>query len=129
LYATGRADGILDENEPVGQNFIRIKISNSTYGRNDKATFSKHILQSIFDFNRYHSSKRNQFKVTKGALGDALKETLCIPYVLAHDAGGEGLVAAESWNQPLKIYAGRKMFQIHLIVDQIIHVNIIAPRW
>jgi hypothetical protein len=67
--------------------YIRIAVCNSSYhDEHTKAAFSSHTLKSIFDFNGYHSSKRNQFKITKGALGDALKEVLCIPYILAHDS-------------------------------------------
>jgi signal transduction histidine kinase len=67
--------------EKVLGNYIRITVCNSSYNIN--GAFSSHTLESIFDFNRYHSSKRNQFKITKGALGDALKEVLCIPNATA----------------------------------------------
>jgi hypothetical protein len=93
--------------------YFRIAVSNST-SNNAKAAFSKQTLESIFDFDRYHSSKRNQFKITKGALGDALKEVLCIPHVLAND--GE----VQDWNYPLYIISQQqKLFQIKLIIDRI----------
>jgi hypothetical protein len=100
------------------QKLIRIVVSNSNYdtttnNSSGKATFSKQTLKSIFDFNRYHSSKRNQFKITKGALGDALKEVLCIPHVLAHDS------EINNWDYPLKIYTAQKIFQVHLAIDRI----------
>jgi hypothetical protein len=79
------------------------------------------MLESIFDFGRYHSSKRNQFKITKGALGDALKEVLYIPYVLAYEN------EINNWNYPLKIYAAGKIFCIHLDIDRInqrLHIRI-----
>ncbi len=101
-------------------------VSNSNYDTStsssiSKATFSKQILKSIFDFDRYHSSKRNQFKITKGALGDALKEVLCIPHVLAHDS------EINNWDYPLKIYAAQKVFQVYLAIDrinQLVHARI-----
>ena len=100
------------------EKLIRIVVSNSNYdttanNSSSKATFSKQTLKSIFNFDRYHSSKRNQFKITKGALGDALKEVLCIPHVLAHDN------EINNWNYPLKIYSAQKLFQIHLAIDRI----------
>jgi hypothetical protein len=100
------------------EKLIRIVVSNSNYdtttaASSSKATFSKQMLKSIFDFDRYHSSKRNQFKITKGALGDALKEVLCIPHVLAHDN------EINNWDYPLKIYAAQKVFQVHLAIDRI----------
>jgi hypothetical protein len=99
------------------EKLIRIVVSNSNFdtstSSSSKATFSKQMLMSTFDFDRYHSSKRNQFKITKGALGDALKEVLCIPHVLAHDN------EINNCDYPLKIYAAQKIFQVHLVIDRI----------
>jgi len=92
-------------------NYIRIIVCNSSYQINE--AFSSHILRSIFDFDRYHSSKRNQFKITKGALGDALKEVLCIPRILAQEA------EIANWNYPLYIISQQKLYQIELITDRI----------
>jgi hypothetical protein len=62
---------------------LRIIVRNSNeYG---KAVFSKDMLQSIFSFDTFYSSKRNQYKISRGALGDAFKGILCIPYVLARE--------------------------------------------
>jgi hypothetical protein len=102
--------------------YVRITVCNSSYhDEKTTAAFSNHTLKSIFDFNRYHSSKRNQFKITKGALGDALKEVLCIPHILAYDSG------RANWNYPLYIISQQKLYQIELITDrinQIIHSKI-----
>ena len=103
------------------EKYIRIAVCNSTTTdriSNDddksKTVFSKETLQNIFDFDRYHSSKRNQFKITKGALGDALKEVLCIPHVIARD----GEIA--DWNYPLYIISQQqRLYQIELIIDRI----------
>jgi hypothetical protein len=100
--------------EKSQEKYVRITVCNSSY--NDYQTnsaFSIHTLRSIFDFNTYHSSKRNQFKITKGALGDALKEVLCIPHILAH----EGEIV--NWDYPLYIISQQKLFQIELIIDRI----------
>jgi hypothetical protein len=52
--------------------FLRIIVVNSNqYG---KAVFSKNMLQSIFNFETFYSSKRNQYKITRGALGDAFRD-------------------------------------------------------
>ena len=60
---------------------LKVAVRNSNdYGN---PIFSKNILQSIFNFDTFYSSKRNQYKITRGALGDAFKEILCIPYALA----------------------------------------------
>jgi hypothetical protein len=97
--------------EKIQGKYVRITVCNSSYQAN--SAFSNHTLKSIFDFNIYHSSKRNQLKITKGALGDALKEVLCIPYILAHDGG------IADWNYPLYIISQQKLYQIELITDRI----------
>jgi hypothetical protein len=52
-----------------GNKFLRIIVINSNeYG---KAVFSTKMLNSIFNFNSFYSSKRNQYKISRGALGDA----------------------------------------------------------
>jgi hypothetical protein len=48
--------------EKVPDKYIRITVCNSSYDAN--ASFSSHILKAIFNFDSYHSSKRNQFKIT-----------------------------------------------------------------
>lgn len=95
---------------------FRIGVRNSNYG--GKAAFSRQMLKSIFDFDRFYSSKRNQFKITKGALGDAFKEILCIPYALAREELG---IEGEGWDEPLIIrdYNANRVFSIHLTVDRI----------
>jgi hypothetical protein len=116
-YQQPRIDVILE----VQQMYMRITVSNSntphTHGQGlhdrYKPVFSKQILESIFDFDRYHSSKRNQFRITKGALGDALKEVLCIPQLLAYDNGWS------DWNYTLYVISHQKLFQIQLIIDKI----------
>lgn len=92
---------------------LHIVVRNSNYS--GKAAFSRPMLESIFNFDRFYSSKRNQFRINKGALGDAFKEILCIPYALARE---EGIV---EWNEPLIIrdYIANRVFSIHLVVDRV----------
>jgi translation initiation factor 2 beta subunit (eIF-2beta)/eIF-5 len=97
--------------ERYQEKYVRITVCNSSYPTD--GAFTSHTLKSIFDFDRYHSSKRNQFKITKGALGDALKEVLCIPHILAHEA------EIADWNYPLYIISQQKLYQIELITDRI----------
>jgi hypothetical protein len=97
--------------EKVQGKYLRITVCNSSYQNN--SVFSSNTVKSIFNFDTYHSSKRNQFKITKGALGDALKEVLCIPHILAH----EGEIT--DWNYPLHIISQQKLYQVQLITDRI----------
>lgn len=95
---------------------LRVIVVNSNeYG---KAVFSKDMLNSIFNFNSFYSSKRNQYKINRGALGDALKEVSCIPYGLAREQQQQ-----QEWNEPLIITTNvnglQQRFLVNLIVNRI----------
>ena len=95
---------------------LRIVVRNSNdYG---KPTFSKEKLQSIFNSDTFYSSKRNQYKISRGALGDAFKEILCIPYALAQKYNNN-----IEWNQPLiittKIDNTQQTFLVSLKINRI----------
>jgi hypothetical protein len=62
------------------------------------------MLHSIFNFDSFFSSKRNQYRITRGALGDALKEVICIPYAIAKEYYNI------EWNEPLIISSGKQKF-------------------
>jgi hypothetical protein len=89
---------------------ITIRVANSDFGLDG---FTLTMLESIFDFNGFFSSKRNLFKVSRGALGDALKEVICVPVALADSND------MPSWNEPLLIESGKNVFVIHLDVDKV----------
>jgi hypothetical protein len=95
---------------------LRIIVRNSNnYG---KPSFSKDKLQSFFNFDAFYSSKRNQYKISRGALGDAFKEILCIPYALARKYNSN-----IEWKQPLTITTAidntRQTFLVSLKIDRI----------
>lgn len=79
-----------------------------------KSVFSKKLVQQIFIFGEYFSSKRNQFRITRGALGDAFKELLCIPYALAFEQCGR-----TSWDYPLIIRDAGVEYSVNVVVDKI----------
>ncbi|MFY9964795.1 MAG: hypothetical protein WBL44_14425 [Nitrososphaeraceae archaeon] len=64
-------------------NTIRILVRNIVPYPHEQEIFTQEKLERIFDFDRIYSSKRYQFRISRGALGDALKEVLRIPYILA----------------------------------------------
>jgi len=80
------------------KSFLQIKVGSSSNG---KQIFSKDMLESIFNFEKAYSSKRNQYKITRGALGDAFKEIVCAPYALARDSNNNN--PQQQWNEPLII--------------------------
>lgn len=90
-------------------NYLRIRILNSDC---ETSGFTEPFICSIFNFHESTGSKRNQFKVTKGWLGDALKAICGIPYALAHEVGNE------NWNEPLIITSRNKQFRIRPVIDR-----------
>jgi hypothetical protein len=100
-------------------NYLRIVVRNSNYYGN--VIFTKDQLHGIFDFDAFYSSKRNQYKISRGALGDAFKAILCMPYVLAKEEQNI------EWNEPLIFRSQQTLFLVRLIVDRVnqtIHAKI-----
>jgi len=103
-----------DVNSSEGQqHHLILKVRNSVRNNSNQSSFNKEKLEQIFDFSKYHSTKRNLFTVSRGALGDAFKEILACTYVLARDIG------REDWNEPLIITTPRARYEIRLEVDRI----------
>lgn len=61
--------------------FLKIVVNNPVNPGSTKI-FSKEMLESIYNFKTYYSSKR-VYKIHRGALGDASKLVLGVPYALA----------------------------------------------
>ena len=104
-------------------NYLRIIVRNSNYYGN--VIFTKDQLHAIFDFDTFYSSKRNQYKISRGALGDAFKAILCMPYALAKEEQNI------EWNEPLIIRSHQTSFLVRLIVDRVnqtIHTTIKEER-
>jgi hypothetical protein len=99
-------------NSSEGQCCLVLKVRNSVRNTS-KNFFNKEKLEQIFDFSKYHSTKRNLFTVSRGALGDAFKEILASTYVLARDAG------KECWIHPLIVMTPGTRYEISLEVDRI----------
>ncbi len=97
------------------QHCLILKVRNSirNNNNNNQISFNKEKLEQIFDFSKYHSTKRNFFTVSRGALGDAFKEILACTYVLARD------INRENWNEPLIITTPTNRYEVRLQVDRI----------
>jgi hypothetical protein len=97
------------------RNYLVIKVRNSNFGLKDIG-FTEERIHAIFeDLDRFHSSKRNLFKISRGLQGDALKEEVGIPYALGSKYNGKG-----GWNEPLAIRNGAgEEFEIRAVVDKI----------
>jgi hypothetical protein len=96
------------------RNHLVIKVRNSNFGLKDIG-FTEERIHAIFDdLDRFHSSKRNLFKISRGLQGDALKEEVGIPYALGSKYNGK------VWNEPLIIRNGTgEEFEIRAVVDKI----------
>ena len=90
-------------------NYLRIRILNSDC---ETSGFTESFIRSVFNFHESTGSKRNQHKVTKRWLGDALKATCGIPYALTYD------VDNDNWNEPLIITSRNKQFRIKPVIDR-----------
>jgi hypothetical protein len=90
-------------------NYLRIRILNSDC---ETSGFTDQFIRSIFNFHESTGSKRNQYKVTKGWLGDALKAICGIHYALTHEVGND------NWNEPLIITSRNKQFRVKPVIDR-----------
>ena len=97
------------------RNCLVIRVRNSNFSLKDVG-FTEERIHAIFDdLDRFHSSKRNLFKLSRGLQGDALKEEVGIPYALGTKYNGR-----EGWNEPLIIRNGNEEeFEIRAVVDKI----------
>ena len=114
------ADCKTSGNDGKNYKYLKLKVQNSTVitstknddDDDDIPIFTLETLHSIFSFDSFFSSKRNQYKITRGALGDALKEVNCIPYAISKEYYNI------EWNEPLIISSGKERFFITLDVDR-----------
>lgn len=90
---------------------MTISVSNPNPG--NKPVFSN--LDQTFNYKRSFSSKSNQYKITRGAQGDALKELGTIPYMLINNGeGGEDTL----WEYPLIFQHNKKVDKVYIEVDR-----------
>jgi hypothetical protein len=99
-------------------NYIRIRVRNSNQPtsspESSSASFSKDMIQSIFNYDSFYSTKRNLYKISRGALGDALKEVACIPYAIADRYDVQG------WEEPFIITTSSgKRFHIRIQINKL----------
>lgn len=92
---------------------ITISVSNSNF--TDIPVFNN--LDQTFNYKRLYSSKSNQYKVTRGAQGDALKELGTMGYMLATN-GESGGVEDKPWNFPTIVQHNKKVERIYIEVDR-----------
>ena len=89
----------------------KIVVANSNFGI--EPFTDDMIYIKIFDFAGFYSEKRNIYKISRGYLGDALKEVLCIPHALAE------LEQIEGWSEPLIITGNKVSYSIRPKIDRV----------
>ena len=88
---------------------IHLKVSNPDI----KQSFINEMIIGMFNYYNYSSTKRNQFKISRGALGHGLKTVLGATYALAIEHYNHNC-----WS-PIKIRNRNKEWTISLTVDKI----------
>jgi hypothetical protein len=77
-----------------------------------------HNLPAIFDYDMRYGSKQNQHTISRGMLGDAMKQILAWPYVLITTKDDGASFKDRQWDKPLIIRCNRIERQIFLRVDK-----------
>ena len=102
--------------------FVHIAVRNSNV--NNIPAFQN--LDKIFDFNAWHSTKRNQHRMTTGSLGDALKRCLGMGYASwTKDYDPDESFEDKQWIEPLIIRVNGLQFHVFIKVDTLSH----PPIW
>jgi hypothetical protein len=86
---------------------------------NNIPVFKPQELQNIFDYTMTYGSKQNEFKISRGTLGDAMKYIAALPYVLVNlDRDKSNDFEDLQWKTPLYIRHNGIEQQVVLIVDE-----------
>jgi hypothetical protein len=85
-------------------------------------------VHAIFDMGTFYSTKRYQHRISGGALGDALKEILAIPYALISSTDDGSSFERKQWQLPLILRFCRQEYRVYLHVDKTDDVEPIHTR-
>ena len=75
-------------------------------------------LKSIFDYEMRYGSKQDVHIISRGMLGDAMKQILSLGYVLLHANDDGTAFTDKQWEHPLIIRHNGKEVKIYLTVDK-----------
>lgn len=85
-------------------------------------------MRAIFNYDIFYSSKRYQHRISRGALGYALKEILAIPYALISSTETGDSFVRKQWPLPLTIRFNGEEYRIYLNVNKIADTSPISTR-
>jgi hypothetical protein len=113
----GADDAVIDVRiEKTSDSLFRIKVRN-TNSKNFEV-FKDQDLKAIFDYNMRYGSKQNLHVISRGMLGDAMKQILALPYVLIHANDDGTAFTDKQWEHPLIIRCNKREREIFLYVDK-----------
>ena len=110
----GSDNATITVNVTMDDNLFRLIVRNS----NPKNIAVFPDLKSIFDYEMRYGSKQDVHIITRGMLGDAMKQILSLGYVLLHTKDDGRDFTDKQWKHPLIIRYNGKEVKIFLIVDR-----------
>ena len=113
-YYRGYNDASVTVCVTMNDSLLHIKIRNSS--SQDIPVFQN--LDLIFDPDMRYGSKQNEKVISRGMLGDAMKQILALAYVLIHSSDDGTTFTNEQWNKPLIIRCNGKETHVRIIVDK-----------
>lgn len=104
---------------------FRLKIRNSNY--KNIPIFSN--LDAIFDYDMRYGSKQDVHIISRGMLGDALKQILAFKYILIHVGYDEGSTFEDKQpKDPLIIRHNKRESKVYLNVDKVRQTAIVKVK-
>ena len=111
-YRYSNAIVIVEITNDKKKGIMTISVSNSNFG--NIAVFGN--LEQIFNYKRSYSSKSNQYRVARGAQGNAIKEFGTMGYILINSEDGEE--ENKPWDYPIIFQHNRKIEKVYINVDR-----------
>lgn len=102
--------------------FFHLRVKNSN-NNNIKVFGNK---AAIFDYDGRYGSKQNLHIISRGMLGDAMKQILAFGYILIHIHDDGSTFEEKQWEEPLIIRHNGKEYKIYLKVDKARQTEIVS---
>jgi hypothetical protein len=113
----GASDAAIDVYiEKTNNSMLRIKVRNTN--PKNIPVFTKDQLSAIFDYDMTYGSKQNLHIISRGTLGDAMKQILALPYVLIHTKDDGTAFIDKQWGHTLIIRCNKKEHHIFFHVNK-----------
>jgi hypothetical protein len=100
----GSSDALVTVGSTISDKLFHVKVRNSNP---DNIPTGFQNLSAIFDYDMTYGSKQNRHIISRGLLGDALKQIGTWPYVLMHTEDNGRAFTDTQWEKPLIIRANK----------------------